>query len=109
MTASSTCRAKKPLLVWTAQRCLTSLRAIYDAVSRCAPVDQFRFWGLVGESILGAAGICPHLGRRGANQPLSAAGRGCWTLLSPQGCPCVHAARSRCVLVGTSSTKGLLN
>ncbi|WP_407819901.1 hypothetical protein, partial [Staphylococcus aureus] len=46
---------------WTAHRCLTSLRAIYDAVSRCAPVDQFRFWGLVGESILGAAAYVPIL------------------------------------------------
>ncbi len=56
---------EEALLVWTAHRCLTSLRAIYDAVSRCAPVDQFRFWGLGRGVDPGRSGICPHLGRRG--------------------------------------------
>lgn len=56
---------EEALLIWTAHRCPTSLRAIYDAVSRCAPVDQFRFWGLVGESILGAAAYVPILAGEG--------------------------------------------
>lgn len=49
------------LLVWTTHRCLASLHAVLAAVSRCALVDADRFWGLVGESILGATAYVPIL------------------------------------------------
>lgn len=49
------------LSIWVAHRCLTSLRAVHGAVSRRAPIDSVRFWGLVGESILGATAYVPIL------------------------------------------------
>ncbi|MGC0364098.1 hypothetical protein ABH922_002082 [Rhodococcus sp. 27YEA15] len=52
---------EEALLVWTAHRCLTSLRAIYEGVSRCGPLDAQRFWGLVGEAVLGATAYVPIL------------------------------------------------
>ncbi|MFD4367559.1 hypothetical protein [Rhodococcus sp. NPDC058521] len=52
---------ERALLVWTAHRCITSLKPIHRAVSRCAQVDWVRFSGLVGESVLGAAALVPVL------------------------------------------------
>ncbi|MDI9913780.1 hypothetical protein [Rhodococcus sp. IEGM 1379] len=53
------------LSIWAAHRCLTSLRAVHSAVSRRAPIDSVRFWGLVGESILGATAYVPILAGEG--------------------------------------------
>ncbi|MDV6265002.1 hypothetical protein R3Q16_00185 [Rhodococcus globerulus] len=52
---------EEALFVWTAHRCLGALHAVLAAVSRCAPIDPYRFWGLVGEAILGATAYVPIL------------------------------------------------
>ncbi|MFI2215324.1 hypothetical protein ACH47B_00415 [Rhodococcus sp. NPDC019627] len=56
---------ERALLVWTVHRCLTSLHAIFDAIARCTPIDASRFWGLVGEAVLGTSTYVPILAGEG--------------------------------------------
>lgn len=56
---------EQALLLWTVHRCLTSLRAVFDAVAACGPLDEDRFWALVGESVLGTATFLPILAGEG--------------------------------------------
>ncbi|NDV10821.1 hypothetical protein GXW84_41695 [Rhodococcus sp. IEGM 248] len=52
---------ERALLLWTVHRSLTSLHAVFDAIARLTPIDASRFWGLVGEAVLGAATYVPIL------------------------------------------------
>lgn len=56
---------ERALLLWTASRCMSSLNAIATSLSRCSSIDSRRYWGLVGESILGAATHVPLLAGSG--------------------------------------------
>ncbi|MFI8565998.1 hypothetical protein ACIGGF_05480 [Rhodococcus sp. NPDC078407] len=52
---------EQALLVWTAHRCITSLDAVFRAISERAPLDARVFWALVGDAILGASTYVPIL------------------------------------------------
>lgn len=54
---------ERALMLWTAQRCLTSLSATFAAVPG---VDRARFWSIVGDSVVGTACLAPILGDRDA-------------------------------------------
>lgn len=72
-TETVTLPCERALLLWTAHRCMTSLEAVFRAVSERAPLDFGVFWGLVGDAILGASTYVPILA--GA-RPSDGAGRG---------------------------------
>lgn len=52
---------ERALMLWTAQRCLTSLSSAYAALPG---VDRMRFWSIVGDSVVGTACLAPILGDR---------------------------------------------
>ncbi|SDI38600.1 hypothetical protein SAMN05444695_10728 [Rhodococcus triatomae] len=52
---------ERALHLWTASRCMSSLSAVATSLSRCSSIDRRRYWGLVGESVLGAATHVPLL------------------------------------------------
>ncbi|WP_227982538.1 hypothetical protein [Nocardia spumae] len=58
----------RALDVWLAHRCEASLRLVGDTLSRCGGLSPGRFWGLVGEAVVGAATYVPELARTGADR-----------------------------------------
>lgn len=57
--------SERALFMWTAYRCSTSLNAVFDAIAACTPIDGAQFWGLVGQSVLGASTYVPILAGHG--------------------------------------------
>ncbi|MEU6580239.1 hypothetical protein [Nocardia sp. NPDC046763] len=56
------------LYVWLAHRCLPALSLVQEAIARCAGLGVRRFWGLVAESIVGAATYVPALSRTSSSE-----------------------------------------
>ena len=54
------------LAVWTAHRAVGALDAVLVKLGECARLDGRRFWGIVGESVVGAATYAPVLARSSA-------------------------------------------
>jgi hypothetical protein len=54
---------EEALIVWLAHRCGASLTAVYECLSGCTGFDADRFWGMVGEAVLGASTHVPILAR----------------------------------------------
>lgn len=52
---------ERALMLWTAQRCLTSLSSAFASLPG---VDPARFWSIVGESVVGTACLAPILADR---------------------------------------------
>ncbi|MBJ8348487.1 hypothetical protein [Antrihabitans sp. YC2-6] len=61
-TGTVTVPCEQALALWTAHRSMTALDAIYERLSMCADLDYRRFWGIVGEAVVGAATYVPMLG-----------------------------------------------
>ncbi|AHH18026.1 hypothetical protein [Nocardia nova] len=58
----------RALDVWLAHRCETALTLVSSSLYRCAGLGRARFWGLVGEAVVGAATYAPELARTGADR-----------------------------------------
>ncbi|MGV9664214.1 hypothetical protein [Nocardia niigatensis] len=56
------------LYVWLAHRCIPALTLVQAAMARCAGLGARRFWGLVAESIVGAATYVPALARTSSTE-----------------------------------------
>lgn len=69
----STFPCEEALTVWLAHRCSTALNAVYERLDGCTGFDADRFWGMVGEAVLGASTHVPILSRS-AVVPLTRAG-----------------------------------
>ncbi|WP_241386901.1 hypothetical protein [Rhodococcus sp. CH91] len=50
------------MAVWTAHRATTALTAVHAALRALAPLSTFRFWGIVGRTIVTGAAQLPVLG-----------------------------------------------
>ena len=58
----------RALDVWLAHRCEAALTLVCDSLFRCAGLGRSRFWGLVGEAVVGAATYVPELARTGSDR-----------------------------------------
>lgn len=53
---------EQSMAVWTAHRAVGALRASYQAIARCAPLEAGRFWAMVGRAIVTGSTQVPLLG-----------------------------------------------
>ncbi|MGW5108532.1 hypothetical protein [Nocardia sp. NPDC004123] len=56
------------LYVWLAHRCLPALSLVQEAMAHCSGLGVRRFWGLVAESVVGAATYVPALSRTSSSE-----------------------------------------
>ncbi|MEU1426807.1 hypothetical protein ABZ412_06985 [Nocardia sp. NPDC005746] len=56
------------LYVWLAHRCLPALTLIQEAMTHCSGLGVRRFWGLVAESVVGAATYVPALANTSSSE-----------------------------------------
>ncbi|MFE3987368.1 hypothetical protein ACFXPR_23030 [Nocardia tengchongensis] len=59
---------ERALYVWLVHRCLPALTLIQDAMAHCAGLSVRRFWGLVAESVVGAATYVPALANTSSSE-----------------------------------------
>lgn len=52
---------ERALAVWTAHRAVSALSAVHETLQGCAPIDDARYWGLVGRTVVTGAAQLPQL------------------------------------------------
>ena len=60
---------ERALTVWLGHRCVTALQMVHARLAGCAGFDGDRFWGMVGEAVIGAATHVPVLAGASAPNP----------------------------------------